>query len=68
MEALKSSLLGMFEKKRIIGMYKFINDCVLDNPMTWDGFDINEQPMKDLFEKFGLEENTIDFLGHAIAL
>ena len=68
MEALKSNLLGMFEKKRIIGMYKFINECVIDNPMTWDGFDINQQPMKELFEKYQLEENTIDFLGHAIAL
>lgn len=24
--------------------------------------------MKELFEKHGLEENTIDFLGHAVAL
>jgi Rab GDP dissociation inhibitor len=68
MEALKSNLLGMFEKKRIIGMYKFINTCVIENPMTWDGFDINQQSMMELFEKYQLEENTIDFLGHAIAL
>jgi Rab GDP dissociation inhibitor len=24
--------------------------------------------MREVFGKFGLEENTIDFLGHAIAL
>ena len=24
--------------------------------------------MKDVFKKYGLEDNTIDFLGHAVAL
>lgn len=27
-----------------------------------------KQPMKEIFAKFKLEENTIDFLGHAIAM
>jgi len=30
--------------------------------------DIREQPMQDIFKFYNLEENTIDFLGHAVAL
>ena len=52
MEALKSNLLGMFEKKRIISLYKFINQIIIENPMTWDGFDINTQSMQELFQKY----------------
>ena len=36
--------------------------------MTWGDVDIKSSPMDTLFKKFGLEENTIDFLGHAVAL
>jgi RAB protein geranylgeranyltransferase component A len=25
-------------------------------------------PMKDAFDKYGLDQNTIDFIGHALAL
>ena len=30
--------------------------------------DLANQPMEDVFKKFNLEENTIDFLGHAVAM
>ena len=30
--------------------------------------DIKEQPMMDVFKHYNIEENTIDFLGHAVAL
>ena len=68
MEALKSNLMGMFEKKRVINIYKYIENVKVDDPKTWKGIDIMKQPMKDVFAKYGLEENTIDFLGHAVAL
>lgn len=58
----------MFEKKRVINLYKFIENVKLDDPSTWKGLDLNQAPMKDVFAKYGLEENTIDFLGHAVAL
>jgi Rab GDP dissociation inhibitor len=35
MEALKSSLMGLFEKKRVIGLYKFINGCDFEDKNTW---------------------------------
>jgi len=30
--------------------------------------DLNVQPMQDIFKHYNLDENTIDFLGHAVAL
>ena len=68
MEALKSNLLGLFEKKRIISLYKFIGKVNLEDPKTWDKFDLNKQAMKDVFKFYNLDDNTIDFLGHAVAL
>ena len=58
----------MFEKKRVIGLYKYIQNVNVDNPMTWGDIDIKEAPMSEVFKKHGLEENTIDFMGHAVAL
>ena len=66
-EALKSPLMGLFEKKRLINLYKYIDTVDIENPKTWGKIDIKNQPMKDVFAKYGLEENSIDFLGHAVA-
>jgi Rab GDP dissociation inhibitor len=68
MEALKSNLMGMFEKKRLINLYKFIENVNTDDQSTWKGMDLNVQPMQDVFKHYNLDENTIDFLGHAVAL
>lgn len=68
MEALKSSLMGLFEKKRVIGLYKYINACNFEDKKTWGDIDIEKQPMQDVFKKFGVDDSTIDFMGHAIAL
>jgi RAB protein geranylgeranyltransferase component A len=32
------------------------------------GFNLDQAPMADVFKKFKLSENTIDFTGHALAL
>jgi len=68
MEALKSNLMGLFEKKRCMNFYKFIEQCEVDNTNTWKKMDIVNQPMRDVYKHYKLEENTIDFLGHAVAL
>ena len=67
-EAIKSPLMGLFEKKRAKNFYVYCQDIDFNNPKTWKDIDINKQPMRDVFKKFSLEENTIDFLGHAVAL
>ena len=68
MEALKSNLMGLFEKKRLVNLYKFVQQVDPEDPKTWNNMDIREQPMQDIFKFYNLEENTIDFLGHAVAL
>lgn len=60
--------MGLFEKKRCRDFYIYVQDLDSNNPKTWKDIEINKQPMKDVFKKFKLEDNTIDFLGHAVAL
>jgi Rab GDP dissociation inhibitor len=67
-EALKSSLMGLWEKKRCKNFFVYIQDVEADNPKTFEKIDIHTQPMKDVFKKFKLEANTIDFIGHAVAM
>lgn len=67
-EALKSPLMGLFEKKRCRDFYIYCQDLDPKNSKTWKDIDIYKQPMRDVFKKFKLEDNTIDFLGHAVAL
>jgi Rab GDP dissociation inhibitor len=67
-EALKSPLMGLFEKKRCRNFYIYLDKINQDDPKTWGNIDIKKAPMKEVFDQFKLEENTIDFLGHAVAL
>ena len=40
----------------------------LEDPSTWEDNNLNTMTMTELYEAFGLDEQTIDFLGHAVAL
>jgi Rab GDP dissociation inhibitor len=42
MEALKSNLMGLFEKKRVVSLYKFINNVDLNDPKTWNNMDLKK--------------------------
>ena len=66
-EALKSSLMGTFEKGRFKKFMNFIQDYEAKDPKTQNGLS-PDVPFKDFFKKYSLEENTIDFIGHAVAL
>ncbi|ODN77297.1 RAB GDP-dissociation inhibitor [Cryptococcus wingfieldii CBS 7118] len=68
MEAVKSPLMGLFEKRRARNFFQFIQNWKEDDPATHQGLDINTVPMKDVYYKFGLEAGTQDFVGHAMAL
>jgi Rab GDP dissociation inhibitor len=67
-EALRSPLMGLFEKKRCRNFYIYVQDIDVKDPKTWKDIDIYKQPMRDVFKKYKLEDNTIDFLGHAVGL
>lgn len=68
MEALRSPLMGLFEKKRCRNFYLYTQDIDFNDPKTWKDIDITKVPMREVFKKYKLEDNTIDFLGHAVGL
>jgi len=67
-EVMSSGLMGMFEKRRCRDFTNFIQNYKPEDPKTTEGFDINKQIMADLYKKYGLDENTQSFIGHACAL
>ncbi|PFH56633.1 hypothetical protein XA68_16213 [Ophiocordyceps unilateralis] len=67
-EALKSSLMGIFEKRRMKSFIEWVGLFDLKDPATHKGLDMNQCTMKDVYDKFGLEATTRDFTGHAMAL
>ena len=67
-EALNSSLMGMFEKMRVVKLYNYVGEVDLNNPKTWKEHDLHKLTMQEVYDKFGIGENAIDFLGHAVAL
>ncbi|TMW68538.1 hypothetical protein Poli38472_006006 [Pythium oligandrum] len=67
-EALKSSLMGIFEKRKFRKLILYIYNYEEEDPKTHEGMDLFTQPMSELFEKFGVDANTQSFMGHAMAL
>ena len=70
-EVWSSDILGIFEKNRCKKFYnylfnlKFEENNIIKNA---ENIDINNISFKELGNKYGLEDNTLDFIGHAIAL
>jgi len=67
-EALKSSLMGILEKRRCGKYLEFVGDYELEDPKTHKGYDLTKMTNRALFKEYGLSDETIDFLGHAMAL
>ena len=66
-EAFKSDLMGLLEKNRCKNFFQFIQDYEMDNPKTQNGLP-PDTLFKDVIKKYKLESNTVDFIGHAVAL
>ncbi|KAL3955631.1 hypothetical protein ACCO45_011194 [Purpureocillium lilacinum] len=66
-EALKSPLMGIFEKRRMKSFIEWVGTFDLKDPATHKGLDMNTCSMKEVYDKFGLETGTRDFIGHAMA-
>jgi Rab GDP dissociation inhibitor len=86
-EAVKSPLMGLFEKRRAKKFFEFLQGWKDEDPATHQGtpqfptshclikltprilgIDLDTDSMKTVYEKFGLEPGTQDFIGHAMAL
>lgn len=60
--------MGMFEKRRFKKFLVWAQNFDPNNASTWDGMDPSKTNMQQVYEKFGLDENTADFTGHSLAL
>lgn len=67
-EALRSPLMGLFEKRRAKKFFEFLQNWKDEDPATHQGINLDKDTMKTVYEKFGLESGTQDFIGHAMAL
>ena len=67
-EALASSLMGIFEKRRFQKFLAWVTNFDETNEKTWQGNDPNRNTMAEIYKKFGLDSNTADITGHAISL
>ncbi|KAI9720197.1 MAG: Rab GDP dissociation inhibitor alpha [Candelaria pacifica] len=67
-EALKSPLMGLFEKRRAKKFLEWVGAFNEDDPATYGGLNLNSCTMKEVYDKFGLEATTRDFIGHSMAL
>lgn len=66
-EALTSSLMGMFQKNRFKNFLKAVHAWDPANPETQAKLN-PAKTMLQIYEEFGLDGNTQDFCGHALAL
>lgn len=67
-EALSSDLMSLFEKRRCQKFFKYIQNFEESDPKTHGKSSPCGKTFRQWVSDFGLEENTIDFVGHAIAL
>lgn len=67
-EAMTSGLMGLFEKNRCRSFFSYVNNYEPDDPSTHDGLDLNRMSMAELYTYYGLQPDTISFVGHALAL
>ena len=83
-EALRSPLMGLFEKRRAKRFLEWVGAFNEDDPASYGGrptskaewsqladgigLNLNSCTMKEVYDKYGLEASTRDFIGHSMAL
>jgi Rab GDP dissociation inhibitor len=67
-EGLKSGLMGIMEKQRFINFVNFIGQWEDAQPSTHQEIDPSRHTMGQVYAKFGLQPETITFIGHAVAM
>lgn len=63
-----SDLMGMFDKRRFRKLLLFALNFEVSNPRTYQDMDPNKTTTRDLFCRFDLGLDVMEFIGHAIAL
>uniref|UniRef100_A0A674BDP1 Rab GDP dissociation inhibitor n=1 Tax=Salmo trutta TaxID=8032 RepID=A0A674BDP1_SALTR len=63
-----NDLMGMFEKRRFRKFLVFVANFDENDPKTFEGVDPKVTTMRDVYKKFDLGQDVVDFTGHALAL
>ncbi|XP_043934431.1 rab GDP dissociation inhibitor beta-like [Protopterus annectens] len=66
-DAMNSDLMGMFDKRRFKKFLAFIANFDEQDPRTYQDIDPRRTTMKEMYRKFDLGQDVIDFTGHALA-
>uniref|UniRef100_A0A8C5KBG1 Rab GDP dissociation inhibitor n=1 Tax=Jaculus jaculus TaxID=51337 RepID=A0A8C5KBG1_JACJA len=67
-EALASSLMGLFEKCCFRKFLVYVASFDEKDPRTFEGVDPKKTTMREVYKKFDLGQDIIDFTGHSLAL
>jgi Rab GDP dissociation inhibitor len=67
-EALMSPLMGFFEKRKFRSFLMYVSAYERDDPKTHQRRDLHAMTMRQLYNEFGLDADTQQFTGHAMAL
>lgn len=67
-EALKSPLMGIFEKRRFRRFVIYVDQYDTKNPKTFEGRDLTVMTMRELYVNFGLVPDTHEFISHSMCL
>ncbi|EPS38782.1 hypothetical protein H072_7459 [Dactylellina haptotyla CBS 200.50] len=68
LEAATSSLVGILEKGRLKKFLEFVANYDDKSGPMYQGKNLDKELMKTIYDQFGLETATRDFVGHAMAL
>lgn len=63
-----SDLMGMFDKRRFKKLLLFALNFDIKNPRTYHDVDPHKMTTRELFHRYDLGLDVIEFIGHAIAL
>lgn len=67
-EALASGLMGLWEKRRFRNFLVYVQEYDEKVVATHKGRDLHKMSSAELIKDFGLNDETVDFVGHSIAL
>ncbi|KAJ2002940.1 Rab GDP dissociation inhibitor alpha [Coemansia thaxteri] len=67
-EALTSSLVGLLQKPKARKFFNFLKTWNDADVTTHEGLDLDRNSMADVYAHFGLNDDTQEFIGHAMAL
>jgi Rab GDP dissociation inhibitor len=67
-EALKSPLMGLFEKRRFRKFLVFVDQYKKDDPATFEELNLEVMTMRELYSHFGLVPESQEFISHSMCL